>query len=135
MGVLYFFIVGMAVCLTSCKEDSTIPPEYENLNAPVTTNLTNNFTYSIIAKNYSGTTTNDLYFLSDSLLVTLTTSTYSSGQAIVELSDSLHNTIFSDTVKSNKTVVITQGRTVKPKYCKIEATNLSAKLVFVVLGQ
>ncbi|MFA4923958.1 MAG: hypothetical protein WC557_07185 [Ignavibacteriaceae bacterium] len=132
----YYFMIGMILCLTSCKDTSTTSTTvHDNLNAPVITNVTNSFTYSINANQYSSKSNNDLSFLSDSLVVTLSSSTYSSGQAIISVSDSSNAMIFSDTVKSNKTIVITNFKTKKPKYCNLDITNLTAKLSFVVVGQ
>jgi hypothetical protein len=131
----YYFIIGMILCLTSCKDNSTSTIVHDSLNSPVTTNVTNSFTYSINANQYSDNSNNDLSFLSDSLVVTLSSSSYSSGQAIILVSDSSNATIFSDTVKSNKTIVIAHLKTVKPRYCSLNITNLTAKLAFVVMGQ
>ena len=126
----------MILCLTSCKEENSTPTTVnENLNSPVTTNLTNSFTYSINANQYSDNIQSDLNFLSDSLVVTLVVSNYSSGQAIILVSDSLHATIFSDTVTSNKTIALAHFKITRPRYCSLTITNLTAKLAFVIVGE
>jgi hypothetical protein len=131
----HYFIIGMILCLTSCEDNSNSTTEQDNLNSPVITNVVNSFTYSINANQYSDNSHNDLSFLSDSLVVTLSSSNYSSGQAIILVSDSSHATIFSDTVKSNKTIVLTNLKTTKPRYCSLDITNLTATLAFVVVSQ
>jgi len=131
----YYFIIGIILSLTSCKDNSTSTPVLDNLNSPIAINVTNSFTYSINASQYSDNSNNALSFLSDSLVVTLSSSSYSSGQAIVLVSDSSNATIFTDTVKSNKTIAIAHLKTTKPKHCSLNITNLTAKLSFVVVGQ
>ena len=131
----YFFIIVMILCLTSCKDNSVSTIVQNNVNSPVTTNVTNSFTYSVNANQYSDNSNNNLSFLSDSLVVTLTASSYSSGQAIILVSDASNATIFTDTVRSNKTNVIAHLKTTKPSHCILNITNLTAKLVFVVAGQ
>jgi hypothetical protein len=135
MKGFYCCIIGLILCLSSCKDNSISTTVLSNLNSPVTANVTNSFTYSINANQYSDNSHNDLSFLSDSLVVTLSSSSYSSGQAIVFVSDSSNATIFSDTVKSNKTIVIAHLKTTKPRHCDLKITNLTAKLSFVVMGQ
>jgi len=135
MKLYSWVIVGTLLCLTSCNEDVTMTTVHDNLNAPVSTNVFNSFTYSINANRYSDKNLNDLTFLSDSLVVTLSSSGYNSGQAILTVSDSLHATIFSDTIKSNKTVTLINLKIKRPRYCSIDITNLTAKLAFVIVGQ
>lgn len=121
------FILSVILILNGCSR--------HNINSPVMTNLIGNFTYSVNATRYSDSSLSDLTFSSGSLVVTLTSSKYSSGQAVILVSDSSNATIFSDTVKSNKTIVITPHTTAKPRYCTINIRNLTAKLTFVVTGQ
>lgn len=135
MRAYYLFVVAMIFCFTSCEDNSTSAGLNDNTNSPVTTNVTNSFTYSVNAIQYSDSSYNDLVFSSDSLVVTLATSNYSSGQAVILVSDSLNATIFSDTVKSNKTIVIAHLYTTKPRHCILDITNLTAKFAFVVVGQ
>ena len=135
MKGIHFFVVGMMVFLMSCNDDSTSTTVNENFNSPVTTNVVNSFTYSVNANKYSANSRTALSFLSDSLVVTLASSGYSSGQVIISVKDSLNGTIFVDTVTSNKTIAITNLKTTKPKYCDVDVTNLTAKLAFVIVGQ
>lgn len=72
----YFFILGMILCLTSCKNNPTSTIVENNVNSPVTINVTNSFTYNVNANQYTDNSINDLNFLSDSLVVTLTASSY-----------------------------------------------------------
>ena len=135
MKAPYYSIIGIILCLTSCRDNPTSTTVHDNFNLPVTTNVANSFTYSINANQYSDNSHNDLSFLSDSLVVTLSSSNYSSGQAIILVSDSSNATVFSDTVNSNKTIVMAHLKTTKPRYCSLDITNLTAKLAFVVVGQ
>jgi hypothetical protein len=135
MKVCNFFVIGIILCITSCKNNPTSTTVHDSLNSPITTNVTNSFTYTVNADQYSDNSNNDLSFLSDSLVVTLTSSSYSSGQAIILVSDASNATIFSDTVRSNKTNVIAHLKTTKPRHCILNITNLTAKLSFVVVGQ
>lgn len=130
-----YFIIGVIVCLSSCTNNSNSPTVSDILHSPVTTNVTNSFTFSIDANQYSDNSYNDLSFLSDSLVVTLTSTGYSSGQAIFVVSDLSNATIFSDTVRSNKTIAIAHLKTTKPRHCSINITDLTAKLAFAVVGQ
>ena len=131
----HYFAVGMILCLASCQNNSTSPTVSDILHSPVTTNVTNSFTFSIDANQYSDNSNNDLSFLSDSLVVTLSSTSYLSGQAIISVSDLSNATIFSDTVRSNKTIAIAHLKTTKPRHCTINITNLTAKLAFAVVGQ
>ena len=132
----HYFIIFMAIlCLTSCEDESTSPLLDEISNFPVTTNVANSLAYTIVADHYSGNSQNNLNFQSDSLVVTLLCSDYSSGQAIFTVKDSLNAIVFSDTVKSNKTNAITNLKAKNPRLCNISITNLTAKLVFTLVGQ
>jgi hypothetical protein len=130
-----YVTIGIVLCLTSCQDTSTPTTVLDILHSPVTTNVTNNFTFSIDANQYSDNSNNILSFLSDSLVVTLSSTSYSSGQAIISVSDSSYATIFTDTVRSNKTIAIAHLKTTKPRHCSLNITNLTAKLAFVVMGQ
>jgi hypothetical protein len=135
MKCYYYFIISITLCLTSCKDHSTSSASQDNLNSPVTVNVTNSFTYSINASKYSDISHHNLSFISDSVVVTLSSSGYSSGQAIILVSDSSDSTIFCDTVKSNKTMIVGHLTTAKPRHCHFNFTNLTARLAFVVAGQ
>lgn len=134
-GPYLWLTVVIAVCCFSCETTTTEPPPGPDVNAPVTANVTNTFTYSVNANQFSDNSQNTLNFLSDSLVVTLSSSEYLSGQAIVSLRDSVNASVFSDTVRSNKTIAIVNLKTTRPKSCSIVVTNLTGKLVFVVVGQ
>ena len=131
----YLFIIGMILCLNSCKNSSTPTTIHDNLNSPVTTNVTNSFTFSVNANQFSMTSDNVLNFLSDSLVITLSSTSYISGQAIIVVSDSSSATIFSDTIKSNKVIAIAHLKAAPPKHCSFDISNLEASLAFVVVGQ
>ena len=132
---VYYFLIVVILCFTSCKDNSTSTTDQSNLNSPVTVNVTNSFTFSINANQYSAITQNDLSYISDTVVVTLSSSGYSAGQAIILVTDSSKTALFCDTVKSNKTIVIVPALTAKPRYCSINIANLTAKLAFVVAGQ
>lgn len=126
----------MIFLLTSCKETTTNTTEvHDNLNAPVTANVTNSFTYTINAKQFSINSTNELNFISDSLVIALSATLFSAGQAIVVVSDSANKIVFSDTVKSDKTIAIAHLKSTTPKHCSIEITNLTAQFTFALVGQ
>lgn len=131
----YYYFVLYRFFFLRHVNNSTSPTLRYNLNLPVTTNTTNSFAFTVSANQYSDNIQNDLSFVSDSLIVTLTSSSYLSGRAIISVSDSLNAPIFSDTVRSDKTIAIVNLKTTKPKYCNINITNLTAKLVFVLIGQ
>lgn len=136
MKPIYYCFVGVIIFLSSCKEESTNTVEvHDNGNAPVTANVTNTFTYTINANRFSGNSNNELSFLSDSLVIALSSTLYSSGQAIVVVSDSSNKVVFSDTVKSDKTIAIAHLKTTKPKHCRLEITNLTAQFTFAMVGQ
>ncbi len=135
MKGFHYFIIVIVVCFTSCRDNSTSPSVYDNNNSPVTTNVTNSFTYTVNANQYSDSSQNILSFVSDSLVVTLTSSNYVSGQAIVSVRDSLNAPIFTDTVTSNTTTTIAHLKTTTPRYCNIVISSMTAKLVFVLAGE
>jgi hypothetical protein len=135
MKTYCYFAIGMVLCLASCQNNSNSTTALDILHSPVTTNLTNSFTFSIDANQYTDNSNNLLSFLSDSLVVTLTSTSYLSGQAIISVSDSSNATIFSDTVRSNKTIAIAHLKTARPRHCSLNISNLTAKLAFVVVGQ
>jgi hypothetical protein len=99
-------MIVFAIGFLSCEDKSTSPITNDNLNAPVTTNVTNSFSYSVHANQYSSDAQSTLSFLSDSLIVTLSSSDYQSGQVTVSVRDTLNAVIFADTVRSNKTIAI-----------------------------
>ena len=134
-SIQYFFFSTAILCLISCRDKSTTTEVHDNINSPVTANVTNSFTYTVNANQFSENSQNDLSFLSDSLVVTLSSINFLSGQAIISVKDSQSVSIFSDTVKSNKTIAIAHLKTTKPKRCIITSNNLTAKLVFVLAGQ
>lgn len=131
----YYLSIGLMLCLSACTDQSTSSTVLGILHSPVTTNVTNSFTFSIDANQYSDNSNNDLSFLSDSLVVTLTSTGYISGQAIIFVTDASNATIFTDTVRSNKTVAIAHLKTTKPRHCSLYIANLTAKLAFALVGQ
>ena len=131
----YYLIMGMVLCLCSCTDQSTSTTVIGILHSPVTTNTTNSFTFTIDANQYSDNSNNDLSFLSDSLVVTLSSTSYYTGQVIVFVTDASNGIIFSDTVRSSKTVAIAHLKTTKPRHCNISISNLTAKFAFAVVGQ
>jgi hypothetical protein len=131
----YIFAIGMALCLISCTNGSTSPGINDILHSPVTTNTTNSFTFTIDANQYSDNSQSTLTFFSDSLVVTLSSTGYFFGQAIFSVSDSSNAIVFSDTVRSNKTIAIAHLKTTRPRHCSINISNLTAKLAFAVVGQ
>jgi len=136
MKPIYYCFVGVIILLSSCKEESTNTVDvHDNVNAPVTANVTNTFTYTINANRFSGNSNNELSFLSDSLVIALSSTLYSSGQAIVVVSDSSNKVVFSDTVMSDKTIAIAHLKTTRPKHCRLEITNLTAQFTFAMVGQ
>ncbi|MDE3058889.1 MAG: hypothetical protein KGJ59_13125 [Bacteroidota bacterium] len=135
MKASHYCIIALAVCFTSCRDNSTSPTVHDNYNSPVTTNVTNSFTYAVNANQYSENSRNTLSFVSDSLVVTLTASNYMSGQAIVSVKDSSGAPIFADTVASNTTLAIAHLKAESPRYCDIVISGMTAKLVFVLAGE
>jgi hypothetical protein len=135
MKYYYSLIIGIILCLSSCTNGSTSPGVIDILHSPVTTNTTNSFTFTIDANQYSDNSHSTLTFYSDSLVITLSSTSYFFGQAIFSVSDSSSSIIFSDTVRSNKTIAIAHLKTTKPRHCSINISNLTAKLAFAVVGQ
>jgi hypothetical protein len=125
----------MMLCLSSCMNNSNSTTAPDVFHSPITTNGTNSFTFTVDANRYSDDSNNDLSFLSDSLVITLSSTSYSSGQAIIFVSDAANAPIFTDTVRSNKTIAIAHLKTTKPRHCSLQITNLTAKLAFAVVGQ
>jgi hypothetical protein len=79
--------IGMILCLSSCMDNSNSTTALDFLHSPVTTNVTNSFTFSIDANQFFDNSDHFLSFLSDSLVITLSSTGYSSGQAIIFVSD------------------------------------------------
>ena len=131
----YSLAIGMILCLSSCMDSPNSTTALDILHSPVTTNVTNSFTFTIDANRFYDNSDHFLSFLSDSLVITLSSTGYSSGQAIIFVSDAVDAPIFSDTVRSNKTVAIAHLKTTKPRHCSIKITNLTARLAFAVVGQ
>jgi hypothetical protein len=134
-GSLSWFVLATILCFTSCHDKSNPTQVNDIVNFPVTTNVTNSFTYTISASQFSDNSQNNLSFQSDSLVITLTCVDYVSGQAIVSVRDSLSQSIFSDTVKSNKTTAIAHLKTTKPRSCSIVSSSLTARFVFTLVGE
>ena len=128
--------ITLPLLLGACKDkSSTSPPAYSDVNTPVTASTLNTFTYTIHASQFSQSISQSLTFTSDSLVITLTTSDYTGGQAQIQVLDSLNATIFADTVSSNKVVALTHLKATMPKSCLVNLTNLSARLTFVLVGE
>jgi hypothetical protein len=135
MKCYYCLIAGLILCFSSCTNNSSSPLVSDIFHAPVTANVTNGFTFTVDATQYSDNSNNDLNFLSDSLVVTLSSTSYVSGRAIIVVSDAANVIIFSDTIRSNKTVGIAHLKTTKPRHCTLNITDLTAKLAFAIVGQ
>lgn len=129
--------VSLSLLPTACKEESstTGPSTLADLNTPVTASALNAFTYTVHASQFSQSFTQPLTFTSDSLVVTLTSSDYSGGQATVQVADSLGATVFTDTVTSNKVVALAHMKATVPTSCSITLSNLSARMTFVIAAE
>jgi hypothetical protein len=136
-GTRPWLMIALAMVLASCADTVTepTPPPDPTLNAPVTANVTNSFSYSVKAAGFYDSSGNTLTFTSDSLVVSLTSTGYVSGLAVVSVRDSLNSTIFSDTVRSNKTIAVTDLTATMPKYCTVIVDGLTGTLVFAIVGQ
>ncbi len=130
----YLFIILLTFIFSSCKNEMNSLQTNGHQNFPVLTNVTNSYTYSIHANQYSDQAQSILTFWSDSLVVTLTCSDYLSGQAIVAVRDSLNTVIFSDTVVSNKTIAIVGMKTNRPKSSNVILDKFTGNFVFTLVG-
>ena len=91
---------------------------------PVIINTTNNYTYTVQAEEYSHTFTDYLNFNSDTLEVYIMLGNYVDGNGNISIaSDS--NTIFVDTLNSNKTFIKTGINVNVPNSVRMEFDDFS----------
>lgn len=128
-------MIVLVLFISSCEDNAMDPPIDLTVNAPVIANIANSFTYTVRARNFTADVSGVLTFSSDSLTITVTSSEYASGSAIVAVRDSFNSVIFTDTVRSNKVTAITNFKTTTPKSYAINVAGLTGTLVFVVVGK
>mgnify|MGYP001579145856 FL=1 len=129
----YASILFTVIMFVGCKEFSTssTPPTIINNTAVVVT-VTNAFTYAIDANAYTTNKIYDLSFSTDSLACTLTVGGYLSGNASINIGSTTNTVVYSDSIFSNKTIVILQSGKGIPKQCTLICNNFTGKISFVL---
>jgi hypothetical protein len=120
----------IAASTIGCKqEQNTVvvaPPV--SYNTPVVASALNSFSYVIYAQQYSGSSSQDLTFNSDSLSVALTVGSYSGGLARLSVTDSLGRSAYADTITGNKIVALSDLKTYAPRRFAITCTNFTGSM-------
>ena len=135
-----FFSVSilLTLLLNSCNDDDdliTSPidlliDKYDNI--PVKVNTENSYTLTVVANDFTYSTEDDLTFLGDSIVVTITLTNANSSNSFVKLFDELNQEIFSESLGENKVVVNTEINGTIPKRIKIDLINFTGQLTIVV---
>ncbi len=121
-AVLRTFVVLGA--FAACNDTASSPTSIAN-NAPVIVNVTNAFTYVMMAKGYTASVNYDLTFTTDSLVYSLVVANWGAGSATFVLGDASANTIIRDSVCTSKVNTLVQSGKGIPKRCTLAFQNFT----------
>jgi hypothetical protein len=136
---LYWLVfIVLPFIIINCKENEdtiNIPIDllidtYDNI--PVIVNTENSYTFTVSASNLTYSIEDNLVFLSDSLVVTITLTNVSSANSRIKLFSENNEEIFSESLNNNKVFVNTELKGNIPKTISIELDNFSGQLTIVV---
>jgi hypothetical protein len=138
LRLFWFSFIVLPFIIISCKENEdtiNIPIDllidtYDNI--PVIVNTENSYTFTVSASNLTYSTEDNLVFLSDSLVVTITLTNVSSANSRIKLFSENNEEVFSESLNNNKVFVNTELKGNIPKTISIELDNFSGQLTIVV---
>ena len=125
---LFVVLVGFLVVINSPID--LLSDVYDNI--PVKVNTQNSFTFTLSAKDFTYSTTDDLVFLNDSLVVTITMANVTSSNSSCKLYNSSNVEIFGESLNESKVVVNTDLIGDIPDKIKIELIDFTGQLTIVV---
>ncbi|MCW8850492.1 MAG: hypothetical protein OQJ81_10980 [Melioribacteraceae bacterium] len=134
-------ILSIIVFLSGCddKKDSINSPidlvsdSYTNI--PVIVNTENSYTFTVNANNLNYITEDELNFSTDSLVISLTLANVRSSDGFIKVFNNNAQEIFSETLNTNKVIVLTDLKGQIPGQIKIELINFTGQLTAVVATQ
>jgi len=111
----------------ACNDTASSPTSIAN-NAPVIVNVTNAFTYVMMANGYAASVNYDLTFTTDSLVYSLVVANWGAGNATFVLTDASANTIVRDSVFTSKVNTLVQSGKGIPKRCTLGFQNFTGSI-------
>ena len=123
--VLRTFVVlgAFAACV-----DIASSPTSTASNAPVVVNVTNAFTYVMMANGYTASVSYDLTFTTDSLAYTLVVANWGAGNATFAVGDASANTIVRDSVFTSKVRTVVQSGKGIPRRFMLGFQNFTGRI-------
>jgi hypothetical protein len=112
---------------TACNDTASSPTSIAN-NAPVIVNVTNAFTYVMMANSFTSSVNYDLNFTTDSLVYSLVVANWGAGNTTFVLGDASANTIFRDSVFTTKVSTLVQSGKGIPKRCTLGFQNFTGSI-------
>ncbi len=140
--IIFTLIFILNFLFVACKDDENpitgsyidiLSTEYDNI--PVIVNTQNSFTFTVSANNLNYNLDDELTFTSDSLVVTVTSSQSSSENSNFSILDYSDETIFTQTLNTDKVVVKDNFSGKIPHRVKIDLVNYSGKLTIVIANK
>jgi hypothetical protein len=126
----YILIFVLFFIFFTCEENST-DPNNPNNSTPVIVSGKNFYTYSINADEYTSQLSNTLNFDADSIEIYISLGNYQNGSGIFAVK-SKSETIYSDSLNGNKTVVKTDLALGVPEITEIDLVDFSGDVSIVV---
>jgi hypothetical protein len=126
----YILIFVLFFIFFACEENSTDPNNPHN-STPVIVSGKNFYTYSINADEYTSQLSNTLNFDADSIEIYISLGNYQNGSGIFTVK-SKSETIYSDSLNGNKTVVKTDLALGVPEITEIDLVDFSGDVSIVV---
>jgi hypothetical protein len=124
-AVLRTFVVLAA--FAACNDTATSPSSIAN-NAPIIANVTNAFSYVMMANGYTASVNYDLSFTTDSLVYSLVVANWGADNATFFLADASANTIVRDSVFTSKVNSLVQSGKGIPKHCTLGFQNFTGSI-------
>jgi hypothetical protein len=124
-AVLRTFV--MLGAFAACNGTATSPTSIAN-NAPVIVNVTNAFTYVMMANSYTASVNYDLNFTTDSLVYSLVVANLGAGNAAFVLGAASANTILRDSVFTSKVNTVVQSGKGIPNRCTLSFQNFTGSI-------
>lgn len=127
-------VVAITVALTSSScvlETSLVDPT--QVIAPVTVRGDKSLFLTLEVRNATGIVTDTVYFFSQIAYVTTVVSGYSSGSCIIEMSDSYHVPIATDSFDGNAEVINRKFTATMPVRLRIDLQGFTGKITSMII--
>ncbi len=133
ISVIVFFVLLVGCDDNSVDFNSPIITAFDN--TPVVANTLNAYTFTVSANDFALTRVDSLSFDTDSLVVTLTLASHSSGGGDISVVTANSTTIFSESLNANKVLVKTDVIGNIPKAVSVQMSDFTGSVSFVLAKQ